>query len=72
MELRPRVVLGRNVCRLRQKRNMTQEDLAGFAEIDRRHVQRIESGVANPGIDVMQRIRKALRCSWLELFHGID
>ena len=71
MRLKPRVLLGRNVCRLRQQRQMTQDELAEYAEIDRRYVQRIEAGTANPGIDIIARIRSALVCSWDELIKGI-
>ena len=42
------------------QRGLTQDDLAGLAEIDRRYVQRIEAGTANPGIDLICRIREAL------------
>ena len=50
---------------------MTQDDLAGLAEIDRRYVQRIEAGTANPGIDVICRVREALRASWDEMLRGL-
>lgn len=50
---------------------MTQDALAERAEIDRRYVQRIEAGTANPGVDVLARIRHALGCSWDALVKGI-
>ena len=49
MPSRIRVVLGRNVCRLRNRRDMSQEELAAKLETNRRYVQRIESGEANVG-----------------------
>jgi transcriptional regulator with XRE-family HTH domain len=49
---------------------MTQETLAEKAEIDRRYVQRIERGTANPGVEVLARLKKAFRCSWDELLGG--
>ena len=45
--------------------------MAGLAQIDRRSVQRIEAGTANPGIDVLCRLREALNASWAELLWGI-
>ena len=63
----PRKVLGRNVHRLRLSNGITQERLSELVEIDRRYVQRIESGTANPGVDILARLRKAFRCSWGEL-----
>ena len=53
------------------QRGLTQDDLAGLAEIDRRYVQRIEAGTANPGIDVICRVREALSASWDELLRGL-
>jgi transcriptional regulator with XRE-family HTH domain len=46
---------------------MTQEDLAELAEIDRRYVQRIERGTANPGIEIVGRLREVFEVSWTEL-----
>jgi transcriptional regulator with XRE-family HTH domain len=63
----PRKSLGRNVVRLRQLNEITQERLAELVEIDRRYVQRIEAGTANPGVDVLARLKKAFRCSWEDL-----
>jgi len=71
MALKPRVIFGRNVCRLRQLAKMTQEELAEHADIDRRYVQRIEAGTANPGVDVIFRIQKAFKCRWDELIKGL-
>ena len=51
------------------QRGLTRDDLA---EIDRRYVQRIEAGTANPGIDVISRVREALRASWDELLRGLS
>ncbi len=44
---------------------------AGLAEIDRRDVQRVEAGTANPGIDVIFRVRTALRASWDDMVRGL-
>ena len=68
----PRAILGKNINRLRTQRGLTQDDLAGLAEIDRRYVQRIEAGTANPGIDVICRVREALGASWNELLRGLS
>lgn len=71
VRLLPRAILGKNINRLRTERGLTQDDLAGLAEIDRRYVQRIEAGTANPGIDVICRIRHALHAPWKELLRGL-
>jgi transcriptional regulator with XRE-family HTH domain len=63
----PKIKLGQNVCRLRQLLAMTQEVLAKKASIDRRYVQRIEAGTANPGVEVLDRLRRVFECSWDDL-----
>ena len=62
-----RVTLGLNVSRLRHARELTQEKLAELVEIDRRYVQRIERGTANPGIEIVGRLREVFGVSWEEL-----
>jgi DNA-binding XRE family transcriptional regulator len=56
-------VLGRNVRRLRQQRDMTQEQLAFDAQIDLTYLGGIERGKRNPSLLVMARIGKALSVS---------
>lgn len=56
-------ILGRNVRRLRQQREMTQEQLAFDAEIDLTYLGGIERGKRNPSLLVMAKIAKALAVS---------
>lgn len=67
-----KVILGRNVYQLRLRLGLTQEKLAERALIDRRYVQRIEAGTANPGIVVLARLVAALECQWQEIVKGIS
>lgn len=53
-------VLGKNVRRLRQQRQITQEQLAFDAEIDLTYLGGIERGRRNPSLLVMARIAEAL------------
>ena len=62
-----REILGENVVQLRAFHGWTQEHLAEKAELDRRYVQRIEAGVANPGVDVLSRLKTAFDCEWDDL-----
>jgi transcriptional regulator with XRE-family HTH domain len=55
-----RVILGRNVRRIRQQRALTQEQLAFDAEIDLTYLGGIERGRRNPSLLVMARIADAL------------
>lgn len=56
-------ILGRNVRRLRQQRQMTQEELAFDAEIDLTYLGGIERGKRNPSLSVMARVAEALSVS---------
>lgn len=67
-----RQILGKNVNRLRMTLKLTQEELSDQAQIDRRQIQRIEAGTANPGVEMLARLRRTLECSWQDLFNGIQ
>jgi transcriptional regulator with XRE-family HTH domain len=49
-----------NVRRLRVERGIAQEALAVDAEIDRTYVSRMERGMENPTVGVLERIAIAL------------
>jgi transcriptional regulator with XRE-family HTH domain len=55
-----RIILGKNVRRLRQQKRLTQEKLAFEAEIDLTYIGGIERGKRNPSLLVMARIADAL------------
>lgn len=48
-------------------RELTQEQLAEKADISRRYLQEIEAGEMNPTVNILSRLRKALKCSWDDL-----
>lgn len=52
--------LGRNVRRLRRELNLSQEQLAFQAEIDRTYVSQIERGAINPSLLVLWKLSCAL------------
>lgn len=52
--------IGRVVVHLRRQANMTQEDLAGAAEIDRSYLSEIESGKKNISIKMLKKLAAAL------------
>ena len=66
--LRPSQQFGKNVHRLRQDLEWTQEMLAEKADISRRHLQLIEAGEMNPSVEIAIQLKKALGCSWEEIF----
>ena len=64
----PQVIFGQNVCRLRTAAKLTQESLAEKADLSRRFVQEIEAGSKSPTVTTVVRLKKALDCSWNDLF----
>jgi len=70
-KLKPHVVFGRNIQRLRTERGMTQELLAEKAAIDRRSLQRIEAGQWNMTVDYLEKLKEALGCTWSQLIERL-
>jgi transcriptional regulator with XRE-family HTH domain len=62
-----RKLLERNVRRLREAREWSQEQLAFEAGIDRTYVSGVERGVRNPTMLVVERIAAALAVRMDEL-----
>lgn len=60
--------IGRKIALVRHQRKMTQEDLAGDAEINRAFLSNIENGRANFTIEMLVKISKALKVNPKELF----
>lgn len=56
-----RSIVGSNVRRLRERRGLTQEQLAFDAEIDLTYLGGIERGRRNPSLIVLVRIANALK-----------
>lgn len=52
---------------VRTQRCMSIRELSRRARVAKSHIQRIEAGEANPSIDVMQRLARALQCDVAEL-----
>ena len=52
--------LGRKIAELRQKMNMTQEDLADRSNINVRSIQRIETGAVTPRLSTMKLLAEVL------------
>lgn len=49
-----------NLRRLRVARGLSQEKLAADAEVDRTYVSRMERGLENPTVGVLDRLAEAL------------
>ena len=63
--------LGARIRYLRQQKNMTIEDLALEADINRNYLCDLERGTRNPTVVVLNKIAKALEINLSTLFEGI-
>jgi transcriptional regulator with XRE-family HTH domain len=60
--------VARNIRRLRVARKLSQEMLAVDAGIDRTYVSRLERGLENPTVAVLEKLARALSSTIEELF----
>ena len=60
-------MLALNLKRLRADRGLSQEDLADRADIDRTYISSLERSVYAAGIDVVDRLAKALGVTVVDL-----
>jgi transcriptional regulator with XRE-family HTH domain len=63
-----RALVARNLRRLRVRRSLSQEVLAVDADIDRTYVSRLERGLENPTVVVLERLANALDAQISEFF----
>ena len=53
-------IIGRKLREVREKQHLTQSDVAEKADISTNHYAQIECGEANPSIETLESILKAL------------
>lgn len=63
-----RLRFGKAIRRRRRDLDMTQEKLAELAELHRTYISNLERGEANPTLDIINRLAKALDISIAQLF----
>lgn len=63
-------ILARNLKAARKRLNLSQEELAARAEIDRTYVSGIERQVRNPTITVVAKFAEALETTTADLLRG--
>jgi transcriptional regulator with XRE-family HTH domain len=66
--MKAQALVARNLRRLRVRRNLSQENLAVDAGIDRTYVSRIERGKENPTVAILEQLATALNCEIVEFF----
>lgn len=65
-------IVGENIKTLRQGKKISQENLAGIAEIDRRYIQSIEKGKRNISLNTLYKISKALDVKMSEILENVE
>lgn len=66
------VKLGKNIKRLRQSKNLSQEKLAELSDLHRTYVGGVERGERNISLLNLIRMAQALGVNLSELVKGID
>lgn len=59
-QLQPKLNLGRQILDLRLARGWTQKELAARAGTKQANISRLENGLLNPSVDMLQRVAEAL------------
>lgn len=65
------IQFGNILRKVRESRQMTQEDFAAYCEISRAYYGRIERGEHSATLEVCQKVSQATGLSFCELFEDI-
>jgi transcriptional regulator with XRE-family HTH domain len=68
--MKARALVARNIRRLRVAQALSQEMLAVDAGIDRTYVSRLERGLENPTVTVLEKLARAFSSNIEELFRA--
>jgi transcriptional regulator with XRE-family HTH domain len=66
--MKVQALVARNLRRLRVRRGLSQESLAVDAGVDRTYVSRLERGLENPTVALLDRLGSALNAQISEFF----
>jgi transcriptional regulator with XRE-family HTH domain len=67
--MKANALVARNLRRLRVRVGLSQEILAVDAGIDRSYVSRLERGIENPTVAILEKIAKVVRADISDFFH---
>lgn len=59
-----------NLRRIRVRRGLSQEALAADANVDRSYVGRLERGIENPTVNILERLASCLNVALVEFFRS--
>jgi transcriptional regulator with XRE-family HTH domain len=68
--MRLRRIVARNLRRLRRERDLSQEELADRAGLNRNYVGMVEREENAPTVDVLEQLARALDIEAIELFRA--
>jgi len=63
---------GKNIARIRKKKNMTQRQLAEKIGVSQQQIGQWENAIKNPKIETILKISKALSCNPKEIIAEFD
>ncbi len=63
--------LGEIILKTREKRGLTQEQLALLSDINRTYLFRIERGLANPSVKILNKICRVFKMKICSLLKGL-
>ena len=66
--MKAQALVARNLRRLRVRQNLSQENLAVDAGVDLSYVSRLERGLENPTVGILERLGRALDAEIIEFF----
>ena len=59
--------MGRRLQKLREERDLSRQEVAERADISREYVRKLEAGLQDPTVGILQRLAKALGVPVTEL-----
>lgn len=66
--MKAQALVARNIRKIRVAQQLSQENLAVDAQIDRTYVSRLERGLENPTVAVLERLSDALDADIADFF----
>jgi len=63
--------LGKVIFQIREKKRLTQEQLALLCDIDRSYLSKIEKGRTNPSVKILNKICRVFKMKICNLLKGL-
>jgi len=63
--------LGEKLSKIRKLKELSQDELSYFSDVDRTYIAKIENGRANPSFKVLMKIARSLKVKLSKLLEGV-